>query len=469
MPDIIGDSPRVDIEHIIPFHRCFDNSYMNKTLCLAEENRNVKRNRTPFEAYGSNTQKWNEILGRVKNFVADNTTKNAKLRRFKTQDLDDFEDFSSRMLNDTRYASRLARDYLGLLYGEEAIKKVQVTQGAVTGYLRGLWDLNSILGDGGEKSREDHRHHAVDALVIALTDPGVIKKLSDAAKCAEDRQHRLFVRIAPPWDGFLDQAREKTLAALTSRQISRKVRGQLHDETFYGLRYSNNQKYHAIKKPLAELSAKESTGSLSIFNILDNKVREIVLAKWRELGKGDPDKIFSNKENLPVINKQGKLIPIKKVKVKKTISSTQIGEKFKRNVYLGTNHHIEIFKKTGKKEPTWEARLVSLFDAYKRQRKKASIINRSWHGRNFMFSLAPGEVIEIKLDGKNSEYMTVRTVYSRASGGISIDCSPLNDARLKKEIKKDKKWKEFSIAKLKAINCRKVVINPMGEVRRAND
>ncbi len=36
-------SGEVDIEHIIPYSRSLDDSYMNKTLCLAKENRQVKR------------------------------------------------------------------------------------------------------------------------------------------------------------------------------------------------------------------------------------------------------------------------------------------------------------------------------------------------------------------------------------------------------------------------------------------
>ena len=45
--------PQFDIEHIIPFSRSLDNSFHNKTLCDVKENRDVKQNRTPYEAYAS--------------------------------------------------------------------------------------------------------------------------------------------------------------------------------------------------------------------------------------------------------------------------------------------------------------------------------------------------------------------------------------------------------------------------------
>src|SRR5690606_25803987 len=67
MAALFGPEPQVDVEHIIPFHMSLDNSFANKTLCFADENRHVKRGRTPFEAYGG-TPRWDEILERVRNF-----------------------------------------------------------------------------------------------------------------------------------------------------------------------------------------------------------------------------------------------------------------------------------------------------------------------------------------------------------------------------------------------------------------
>jgi CRISPR-associated endonuclease Csn1 len=55
---------------------------------------------------------------------------------------------------------------------------VQPVNGKVTAHLRKLWGLNHILGDTGEKNRADHRHHAIDALTIACTHPGVTNHLS---------------------------------------------------------------------------------------------------------------------------------------------------------------------------------------------------------------------------------------------------------------------------------------------------
>jgi hypothetical protein len=69
-----------------------------------------------------------------------------------------FQNFSSRQLNDTRYASRLAAEYLALLYGGKTDEtdrlRVQVGAGQLTSLLRSEWGLDFILG-AGEKTRED--------------------------------------------------------------------------------------------------------------------------------------------------------------------------------------------------------------------------------------------------------------------------------------------------------------------------
>ena len=113
MSELIGSTPKFDIEHIIPFSRSFDNSFINKTLCYHEENRNIKKNQTPFQAYSGHTDKYSEIIARVKRFKG--SAAHAKLRKFIQDKVD--EDFSARQLQDTRYMSRLATEYLGLLYG----------------------------------------------------------------------------------------------------------------------------------------------------------------------------------------------------------------------------------------------------------------------------------------------------------------------------------------------------------------
>ena len=140
------------------------------------------------------------------------------------------DDFVNRQLSDTRYISRLAADYVALLFGgridEIRTQRVQVSGGAATAYVRGQWEMNAILSDGPEKDRHDHRHHAVDAVAIALTGTRTVKLLSRAAEFASDQGHRrLFVPVDEPWKGFLDQVRTAIDEINVSYRVDRRVSG----------------------------------------------------------------------------------------------------------------------------------------------------------------------------------------------------------------------------------------------------
>ena len=130
---ILGKNSQFDIEHIIPFSRSLDDSFLNKTLCYHEENRNVKKNQAPYEAYG-NSPKYEEIIQRVSRFNGQCMAK--KLYRFKLKNTEELEDFSNRQLNDTRYASREAVGFLSSLYGGEIDKdgtrRIQAVTGGIT-------------------------------------------------------------------------------------------------------------------------------------------------------------------------------------------------------------------------------------------------------------------------------------------------------------------------------------------------
>ena len=213
-----------------------------------------------------------------------------KLRKFQQKQLDD--DFAARMLQDTRYMSRLATEYLGLLYGGaidgDHKQRVQVSAGRITAFLRDEWGLNAILadGDGEEKNRSDHRHHAVDAVAIALADSKTIAMLSHSAEVAAERGHRLFAleEVTKPWPTFVDDVRRSIDAINISYRVNRRVAGALHEETNYskphGVEDENGKpvEYRHIRKPLATMTAG------MIESIVDDNIRELVREKVRDLG-----------------------------------------------------------------------------------------------------------------------------------------------------------------------------------------
>ena len=159
-------------------------------------------------------------------------------------------------------------------------RRVQVSAGRITAYLRDEWGLNAILADGDddEKNREDHRHHAVDAVVIALTD-AAHRRTAEPFRRAGRGARAPAVRadeIEKPWPTFLDDVRRSIDAINISYRVNRRVTGALHEETNYSKphkmqrRERQGTEYRHVRKPLQNMSANE------VENIVDDTIRALV-------------------------------------------------------------------------------------------------------------------------------------------------------------------------------------------------
>lgn len=474
---LFGPNPEFDIEHIIPFERCLDNSFVNKTLCHVDENRHRKRNRTPYEAYHA-TDEWDKIIGRVKVFRG--KARNEKLRRFQMtpeQVRPLLDDFTQRQLNDTRWASKWAKRYLGLLYGgidDKGIDasgrlRVQATQGHATAFLRNCWGLNTILSDDFEKSRADHRHHAIDAVAIAMTTPGTIKTLGDAAGRASAVGRRLFAQFDPPWVGFREQVEAAVNQITTSHRVSNRVRGKLHKETFYGRprKDAKGIEYVHTRKRIEDLSPAD------IDAIVDPIVRRCVADKLADVG-GVPKDAFEDPANHPVLETgDGKRLPIHRVRIRMNLSTFPVGSgPNTRYVQSEANHHMELFAVLDDdgNVKKWDAEVVSMLEAYRRLAAKEPVIKRD-HGPNtkFLFSLANRDVVELDTDGSRRLFV-IRTITKMKHSKVVLFV-PINSARSKTDIKQNEGFSGLNATpkSLRERNCIKLRITPLGEVRNAAD
>ncbi|NIM06145.1 MAG: hypothetical protein GTN65_11160, partial [Armatimonadetes bacterium] len=218
-----------------------------------------------------------------------------------------------------------------------------------------------------EKQRTDHRHHAIDAIVVALTDAAKVKMLSDAAARAQLERRRRFAPINPPWPGFLDDVRQSINNIIVSHRASRKVNDALHKETYYSKprTHPDGKEYVHVRKPLGN-----SQGCLKaedIDNIVDGAIRQAVKDKLRELGTADPQKAFKETDTHPVLHtKNGRCIPIHKVRIRRRETTKPIAKgPRQRQVIFGSNHHIEILESKDKKgQKHWrESEVVTTFEA----------------------------------------------------------------------------------------------------------
>lgn len=224
--------PEVQVDHILPYSRTLDDSIANKILSKARANR-VKGNQTPHEAFAHSPSgfDWGEILLRAQSLPR------GRDRRFCEDAMNRFEvdnGFIARQLTDTAYMSRLAREYLTSIC---PANQIWVTTGALTGLLRAKWGLNRLLSHDDVKNRLDHRHHAIDAVVIGSIDRSLVKRVSDAAGRAAQRQTtRLVDDLDAPWPSFHSALANALQRVVISHRPDHNPRDALHNETAYGLR-----------------------------------------------------------------------------------------------------------------------------------------------------------------------------------------------------------------------------------------
>lgn len=223
-------SDQVEIEHILPFAQTLDDSLNNKTVAMRQANR-IKGNRTPaeaaadFEAQGWRTE---DMIQRA------SLMPKSKRYRFGPEGMSQWlrndKGFLARALNDTRHLSRVAREYLSLICPQDT----RVIPGQMTAMLRAKFGLNNILGLTGEKNRNDHRHHAIDACVIAVTDQSMLQRFALASARAREKQLDKLVETMPlPWPGYREHVQRAVENIWVSHKPDHGYEGAIFDATIY--------------------------------------------------------------------------------------------------------------------------------------------------------------------------------------------------------------------------------------------
>ncbi|MDE2580554.1 MAG: type II CRISPR RNA-guided endonuclease Cas9 [Rhodospirillales bacterium] len=443
-----------EVEHIWPRSRSFDDGMRNKTLCARLWNQR-KGQRTPFQAFG-HTEDWTAMSDRVWKMVGPRGMPKGKAKRFCHQgELDD--GFVDRQLNDTGYAARQAMAQLRRLWpdaGPQAPVTVQPVTGRVTGHLRRLWGLNHILADDGEKTRADHRHHAIDALVVACTHPGITQRLSRYFQAKDDPAGPAPV-LAPPWDGLRAAAQSAAAAIVVSHRVRRKISGPLHKETTYGdtgedvaLR-GQTYRYFVARKPVEALGKNDLDPKDPHEGVRDPAIRAL-LRQWVAEHGGDPKKAFAT---YPRVGADGPEIRRVRVVFKQSLSlMTPVTTGY---ADISTNHHIAIYRLPDGKA---DFEVVSLVEAARRAAARQPIIRvAAGSGCQFVFALSPGDAIEFP-DGEHKGLRIVQGVW--ASGQIV-----LNDHR---DATGASVWRPTPSTILSS-KARKLAIDPIGNKRIAND
>ncbi len=466
MADLIGANPQFDVAHIYP-RRYLDDSYANKTLCYHEVNRHRMHDLLPYQAFGSNTEAkggvlaWKNILSNVRTFQG--TAARIKLERFEREDVPD--DFVSSQLNDTRYNSVVAAEYLGWLYGgqwdREGVRRIEPITGGITALLRTCWGLF--------KSRDNHTHHALDAIVLALTYRKHVDALSELAKIASAKGQRLtkVEGFEPPWTGFQQQVQQQLDEINISFRMDHRLQGALHAATNYSqpLPKADGTPGHRVRKQLHKLSETE----LKEGRIVDPEIRRIVQEAYEQRGGGNPAKVFAEPADHPKLKtKDGRFIPIHKVRIFDSAKAVAIGRgPSLRYVDSGknTNHHVVVYAELdeSKKETRWKGTLIDRRDAAARVKEGIVIQHDFGPNTRFKFSLFGGDCIRM-IDESGIEQLYLIKNISESKGSPNIELRLHTDARDRDDIRKQKARLEIrSWDGLRKKRAFKVVVSPLGD------
>lgn len=266
-----ADGDAVETDHIVPWSRSFDDGLNNKVLCLRQANRG-KSDRTPREWLSA--EGFSALIARFERLLVEKPEKGAYFsKRDAQRKLDNLQrevrddEWRASQLTDTAYAARQVAAYLqhalydganGERANEPARRRIFFTKGKYTALLRRDWQLFESASAneddkgarGATKSRDDHRHHAIDAVVIALTDSAHLRELANVAQRQEQGAGHWRDRtpISPPWENVAEFRREVLKLVygdyenggeghgliVSHRPIKRRLVGALHKDTAYG-------------------------------------------------------------------------------------------------------------------------------------------------------------------------------------------------------------------------------------------
>ncbi|MBI1236593.1 MAG: type II CRISPR RNA-guided endonuclease Cas9 [Alphaproteobacteria bacterium] len=453
----------VDIDHILPHSKTLDDGFMNKVLCTSASNR-IKRNRAPAEVWsGGDLQ---EIVERAERLFP------KKAWRFQPGAMERFAEdggFLARQLTDTQHMARMARRYLELVS-----KQVWATPGRLTSMLRHKWALNSLFADhnriGEEeaeqaKNRDDHRHHAIDAFVVACTDRGLLNRLAKASGKAENLEiDRLFPKdsFPEPFENYREMLRERLETLIVSHKPDHGIppgaqgnvhvtSGRLHKATAYG---NVDEEIDGKRYNLVIRKAVETLSEGEIGRVRDAALREELQALAYE-AKRDGVKLnevlaeFGRKRGI----RRVRVLETRKTETIKTISH---GQDYTKTYANDENHRIEIFETPDGK---WRGCGVSVFDANK---PSFSPKWRSEHSdARLVMRLHKADMFEAKFEESKQLYV----VKKLDPTNNRIEFVPHLAAG-----KSDKaRYQQAAYSKLKAAEGRRVRVDPIGRVLPARD
>lgn len=403
--DFIGPNPRYDIEHTVPRSVGGDSTMENLTLCSSRFNREVKKAQLPsqlanHEEIVARLEPWREKIEELRR-AADRIRTHSSMakeqkdalirKRHKIRlELDYWrskyerftmlevpEGFARRQGAGIGLVGKYAGLYLKSLFhqpDDRSRSNVRVVKGTTTAEFRKMW---GIQDEYARKSRDNHVHHCIDAIVIACIAPGEYNAAARYYQQLEEYERHEAQRptFPKPWPTFTEdvkaianevlvvhdtpdnmpkQSRRKTKTSRgTLIEQGDTARAALHNDTYYGAIERDGEIRYVVRRQLSDLKEAD------IKNIVDDKVREIVQKVVDEQSiKALAGDVYMNKEKGVLIRKvRCYAVAIKNpLHIRKHRDTSEKEYKRAYHVQSSTNYVLAIYEglKNGKAKRDYE-------------------------------------------------------------------------------------------------------------------
>jgi len=289
-PSLLAASDNsVQVDHILPWSRFGDDSFHNKTLCIAKANQE-KKGRTPFEWFSADKtpEEWDRFVASVQALPA---LKGMKRRNYLLKNaLEVSERFRSRNLNDTRWTCRLLGEALKNLYPkDEGHRRVYARPGPLTDRLRRAWGLQWVKKDDKGERIPDDRHHALDAAIVAATSEAVLQQATKAIQDIERKGLPYDLKNVPePWEGFRADVLDAVENVFVARAERRRARGKAHHATIRQIRERDGKEIVYERKKIADLEMSDLSLEKDSALVKDSERNQAMiesLRTWIDAGK----------------------------------------------------------------------------------------------------------------------------------------------------------------------------------------
>lgn len=475
-----------DVDHILPYSKTLDDSKANRLLCCTACNRE-KKNRAPADVPQWRAR-YGEILARATTLPKNKQWRFAEdaMARFGEE-----EGFLARQLTDMQYISRLALTYLAHLYDQEEVDldgvykrhgRVRALPGRMTEMLRRQWSLNELLhghnltgGDAAKpKNRLDHRHHAIDAIVIACTSRALIQRLATASAKAEEREaERVVARIDTPWPTFREDVRTAVGAIIVSHKpdhgtVNREgyargrgqTAGKLHNDTAYGQTNDKDDKGNSLvarRIPITGIRSAADIKRIRTNTHGHSELRDRLAAATSGLeGKAFEQAVVD------FVKSDAKFKGIRHVRIAEVENPIWIthGDGRHRKGYLpGGNDRFDVWELPDGK---WDAEVVTTFDAHRPD--FVPRMRSDNHNARKIMSLKKGDMVAYDDPDGGERVIAIVRKFDQRNKQLYLD--PHNEAGNLDQREKQKTYKPLRPMPnpLKKYRPRQVRVDEIGQV-----